>query len=68
MENVGQMISINTTKKKELAYEILIKKDIPYTGIKLFRHEFIDRFLINKNKIKNNVLVKFLKITDKLYN
>lgn len=62
-EDSGQIISIDNTRKKELAYEILMEKNITYTtdeegninlqsfnDIELFRHEFVSRYLINKNK------------------
>jgi hypothetical protein len=62
-EDSGQIISIDNTRKKGLAYENLIEKNITYTtdeegninlqsfnDIELFRHKFVSRYLINKNK------------------
>lgn len=60
-EDSGQIISIDNTRKKELAYEILMEKNITYTtdeegniilqsfnDIELFRHEFVSRYLKSK--------------------
>lgn len=63
----GQMISIDNTRKKELAYEILKEKSITYTtdengdiilqtfnDIELFKRNFFSRYLIINKNIKSN--------------